>query len=73
MHFMTISTHFTPPKNIFIAQKYVYMLGKYMIEENKVTHLILVKLMECQSFANGLEVSWVPILGVCHKLNKNVY
>ena len=45
------------------------MLDKYMIEENKVTHLISVKLMERQSFANGLEVSWVPILGVCYKLN----
>ena len=36
-----------------------------MIEENKVTHIILVKLMKCQSFANGLAVRWVLMLGVC--------
>ena len=37
MHFLTILTHISPQTNIFIAQKYVYMLGKNMIEENKVT------------------------------------
>ena len=47
---------FRPFLTIFITQEYLFIVGKYMIEENKVTNLFSVKLMERQSLANRLAV-----------------